>query len=398
MNVHTRAFLRSKIAVLVAVLVSVVFTACSGNGSLPQGPSNGSAPSQSLSVVHAPKYRLVILGDRELFPDKINDNGVIVGRELRPSNPTSWSVAFEYKNGQITDLPLLAGDTLSDAYDVNNHDQIVGQSLPTLVDAAHPIHAVLWQQGGVTDLGSVPHALGAPPNNDNAARAINAGGEIVGYSGPLPSGPNELPPSYVTIFSPGPPRAITVGGVVAQGAATGVNNAGEIVGIGDGPAGYVPFAYPDPITCSPSPTAGISGINDRGDTFWPGEFPLAALLCTHGIGLGLHMFADGMNAQGDVVGQNTEPPPPFYDGVLYSHGRYFVLNDLVSNAQNIDFLPTSINNAGEIVGFAFSIDTIAASTITQIEHWYRSARANPHRVPQIPPSNVQYFGFLLVPQ
>lgn len=371
-------------------VVAFSVAACSGGGTVPQGTTTGTSISPSLSAAHPPKYRLVILGD-ELFPEKINDNGFIVGSD---AHSTSTTVAFEYKNGEVTDLPQLSGDTNSEANDVNNDDQTVGQSSPA--GGALPMHAVLWQHGNVTDLGAVPQAPGSPPNDFNAALAINDGGEIVGYSG-TPS------VSYITIFSPGSPHGIAFGGGVFQGAATGINDEGEIVGVAVSSNAFVPFAYPNPVTCSPPPTisGGFDRINNRGDTLWINEtqFPLASVFCGHGISQRLHMFENGMNDRGDVVGQNTEPPPPQnYDGVLYSNGSYFVLNNLVDNAENIDFLPTSVNNGGEITGFAFSLSNIAPADVEHVKEWYRSARANPHHSPTPPIPNNSEFGFLLVPE
>jgi len=185
-----------------------------------------------------------------------------------------------------------------------------------------------------------------------------------------------------------------------QGAATGINDEGEIVGVSIGPSAFVPFAYPNPVTCLPPTTpGGFALINDSNDTLWPADAPLASVLCENGIGVALRMFGNGMNARGDVVGQNTEPnEPPFFDGLLFSNGSYFALNDLVSNAENIDFVPTSINNEGEITGFAFSRSTTAAANVARVKQWYRSARANPrhHFTPPIPDNSE--FGFLLVPE
>jgi probable HAF family extracellular repeat protein len=70
----------------------------------------------------------------------------------------------------MTDLDTLGG---SYAYGINNAGQIVGVSAVT---GGTTSHAALWQNGTMTDLGTLPGT------NESSASAINQAGEIVGYS------------------------------------------------------------------------------------------------------------------------------------------------------------------------------------------------------------------------
>jgi hypothetical protein len=108
------------------------------------------------------------------------------------------------------------------------------------------------------------------------------------------------------------------------------------------------------------------------------------------------MVGSRMNNRGDVVGQNTAPSQ--HRGLLYSNGTYFTLNDLVDNSDSIEFVPTSVNNGGEITGFAFSLSSIDEAKAAQITQWYRSARSDSHHYPPPPIPSNSFFGFLLVPQ
>ena len=80
---------------------------------------------------------------------------------------------------QIQDLPLIPGDTSGAATAINDNGQIVGISgiCDQAVGRHTARHAVLWENGGVTDLGN----LGA--QWWNTPTAINQRGDIVGFAG-----------------------------------------------------------------------------------------------------------------------------------------------------------------------------------------------------------------------
>src|SRR6267378_1653696 len=90
--------------------------------------------------------------------------------------PAMWSLG---PPDQIQDLPLIPGDSSGAATAINDNGQIVGISgiCDQAVGRHTAKHAVLWENGGVTDLGTFPAPWWNTPT------AINQHGDIVGFAG-----------------------------------------------------------------------------------------------------------------------------------------------------------------------------------------------------------------------
>lgn len=117
----------------------------------------------------------------------VNNRGQVVGMaETATQDPTCIppqildfeAVIWGPKLGQIQELPPLPGDTISAALAINDNGQVVGTSgicaVPTSL--APGVHAVLWQNGSVTDLGGFGGVM------NNSGLAINNAGQVVGIS------------------------------------------------------------------------------------------------------------------------------------------------------------------------------------------------------------------------
>ena len=99
----------------------------------------------------------------------MNEAGHIVGHSTYSFNVEH---AVLWKDGQIIDLGTLPGDTCSVAWSINSKDQIVGFSGTGYCGV--PRHAVLWQNGQIYDLSNMLSVQGSL----TAAFYINDSGQI----------------------------------------------------------------------------------------------------------------------------------------------------------------------------------------------------------------------------
>jgi len=110
---------------------------------------------------------------------------------------------------------------------MNDSGAIIGSSNL----ASGRIHAFLWTQaGGMQDLGS-------PQGGDSVALAVNAAGEVIGYSQP-PSGGTDLHAFYWSSATGAIDLGVTDGN--SESFPLAINNSGEVVGVqfGTGPSAF----------------------------------------------------------------------------------------------------------------------------------------------------------------
>jgi probable HAF family extracellular repeat protein len=179
----------------------------------------------------------------------INNAGQVVG--------TSDSRAFLWQDGVMTDLGALAGVPYTEASHINDAGQVSG-----LASTDIAVHAVVWDQGQVTDLGTLP---GDPAS---AAASINNLGHAVGWSGTW----DDDPQLQAVLFQDGTVTWIGPLGSVALS----INDADQIVGsmpAFSGPVRNHAFIYADGVltdlnTFIPADSGIVlesaSGINNAG--------------------------------------------------------------------------------------------------------------------------------------
>jgi len=132
------------------------------------------------------------------------------------------AVVWGPKPGEIRILPVFPGDVVAEAFAINDKGQVVGLSgicaAPTFITQG--VHAVLWQQGSVTDLGGFGGVM------NNAGLAINNHGQVVGTS--------DLPGDTAThafLWQNGVMTDLgTLPGDDVFIAANDINNKGQVVG------------------------------------------------------------------------------------------------------------------------------------------------------------------------
>jgi probable HAF family extracellular repeat protein len=130
---------------------------------------------------------LPTLGGTNGFATGANNKGEIVGwAENTVHDPSCVppqvlqfrAVLWGPGTGQIRELPPLSGDTASAATALNNRGQVVGISgiCDRAVGRFSAIHAVLWQNGEPTDLGTIGGVAW------NTPMSINQRGDVVGFA------------------------------------------------------------------------------------------------------------------------------------------------------------------------------------------------------------------------
>ncbi len=139
---------------------------------------------------------LSTLGGYNSAASAINDQGEVAGNAetattdstCPPYDPAlgQYQVLQDepvvWENGHIKELPTYGGDPDGFAIAINDYGQVAGASGDcstfNLINGLYlsPVHALLWDHGKVTNLGSLGGAFG------NQAHAMNNRGQVVGVS------------------------------------------------------------------------------------------------------------------------------------------------------------------------------------------------------------------------
>lgn len=128
------------------------------------------------------------LGGDFSFVRGLNNKDAVVGYASTGTGPVNdpRSHAYVYKDGKIHDLGTLGTGQRSEAFDINDHWQIVGESRIVPDNDVNPVHPFLFQNGRMSDLGTLGGSFGT-------ALGINNAGLIVGGS----SGPDEVVSAFL---------------------------------------------------------------------------------------------------------------------------------------------------------------------------------------------------------
>lgn len=106
----------------------------------------------------------------------INESGCIAGGSTFTTTGSGTMHACLWENGELNDLGVLPGDITAKASDVNDMGIAVGSSKPTTDDINPLSHAFIWDGSKMSDLG---HLDGF---SESVGVAINNSGQVVGYS------------------------------------------------------------------------------------------------------------------------------------------------------------------------------------------------------------------------
>jgi probable HAF family extracellular repeat protein len=252
-------------------------------------------------VAHAFQWQNGVLTDLGTLPggassqaEWINSAGLIAGiaqngqtDPLIPGFPEFRAVLWQ--NGSITDLGTLDGGYESLAFGMNDSGDIVGPALNTVPDdfclfapglCTTQTRAVLWQKGAIQDLGT----LGGP---DALAFFINQRSQVAGYSyvNSTPNSASDMCGANIPTADPflwdrkrGMVDLGTLGGTC--GFPKALNNRGQVVGLSDMPGDltFHPFLWTEPGPIQDLGTLGGNNgfaqwINDRGDIVGDADLP-----------------------------------------------------------------------------------------------------------------------------
>jgi probable HAF family extracellular repeat protein len=291
------------------------------------------------------------------WPNKDNKGQIVGISESADINPLGedWSCAlanfptitnhicygFLWQGGAMTALPPLPGGYNSYGAAINNRGQAVGWAENGVHEStcAAPqvlqFEAVMWgpKPGEMIVLSPLSGDL------DGAATAINDQGQVVGISGICDQAVGRYTAKHAVLWDNGVP--INLGnfdGGVAWNTPTAINNRSQVVGF-----------------------ANLEGTQDGAFNpvafLWNQEKGMQKLLP---LGQDSNDWAWGINAQGQVVGQSIGASSA--RAFLYQNGVMTDLNTLIQQGSSLYLvLANDINDRGEIVGFA--TDTSSNATV-----------------------------------
>ena len=270
------------------------------------------------------------------FAQVVNNRGIVVGQAdtstVDPNFPNCFNLdcyvshAFQSWDRVLTDLGALPGGESSSAGWINARGLVVGLSQNGVIDpltGVPEVRAVLWEDGHITDLGT----LGG---NESASIAANDRGQVIGVA------LNAIPDPF-SFFGATQTRAFlwehgemqdlgTLGGPDAFGQY--INDRGQVSGV----------SY---ISHTPNPSTGVPTVDPFLWEKGKGMQDLGGLGGTQG-------QVNDMNSQGQVVGTSNLAGDLFTHGFTWSKG---VLTD-VGTFGGDNSVADWVNNAGQVVGGA----------------------------------------------
>jgi probable HAF family extracellular repeat protein len=260
----------------------------------------------------------------------------------------------------VTMLTGPSGSTKSIAYGINDAGTVAGFAF--LVGSIGDGHAILWQNGSITDLGALPG------NAVSMGVQINGSGQVVGYSAPSASNADEA-----TLWQNGTLTDLRPLAGTTNSVARGVNDAGQVVGNSFTPGGttHAVVWQNSNITelgMLPGGTSASAGaISSTGEVVGSATTSSGA---THAViwmngnisdlgtlAGGTSAYASAVNSTGEVVGSATTSNGNTH-AVSWVNGASADLGVL---AGDITSQAYGVNSAGQIVGYSSSMSLNGSS-------------------------------------
>jgi probable HAF family extracellular repeat protein len=285
-------------------------------------------------------HDLGTLGGNHSLASSINDRGQVVGFALNATpDPVSMfdslilgspkptqTRAFLWHNGVMHDLGTLGGPDAFAAF-INEREQVAGfsytDSIVNPTTGVPTTHPFLWQNGGMTDLGSLGGRVSGSVFSNQLA-GLNSHGQVAGASNL--AGDVFFHPFFWT--APGPMQDLgTLGGDC--GMASAINNAGVVVGAAE----FAP---------------GFCGTNNTRAFMWRQGVGMTDLGTVQGDSCG---EANAINTRGRIVGASRGCDYSSQHAVLWAEDQVIDLNTLIPpNSALYLTRANTINDRGEIGG------------------------------------------------
>ncbi|HVO81049.1 MAG TPA: hypothetical protein VMT28_09970 [Terriglobales bacterium] len=309
---------------------------------------------------HHSRYRLIDLGtfggpqsylndenDGNNSATVLNNRGAIAGWADTPT-PDPFpafcfdedcfvSHAFRFHAGVMTDLSALADGLSSQANWISASGLVAGVSQNGEIDPLIPgwpeLRAVLWQNGGITDLGTLPSG-----GYESFATAVNSRGRVVGAAlNTVPDDFSMLGPGFLTtqtrafLWQNGTMQDLGTLGTGTDAMAQFINERGQVVG----------WSY---TSSAPNTSCPLFLPLALGSFIWDEKNGMRDL----GSLGGTCAVATGVNDQGIVIGDNVDDNM-IERGFLWHNGSIQDLGGTIGGSQTT---AEAINQAGQVVGIA----------------------------------------------
>jgi probable HAF family extracellular repeat protein len=194
------------------------------------------------------------LGGDKSSASGINELGQVVGwATIGGSGYTPH--AFLWENGVMTNLGTLPDYTKSSASDINDAGQVCGTSSRPVPPYSTTYRACLWDNGTVIDLGLLYGYA------KSLSAGINAHGQVVGYLGVTLSGGASAAFIWDDGVMTNLNALIPAGSGWVLKSASEINDAGQIVGWGQAPDGQHRGYLLTPISQCPADVNGDSFVD-----------------------------------------------------------------------------------------------------------------------------------------
>jgi probable HAF family extracellular repeat protein len=280
----------------------------------------------------------IIVGiSQTLTPEPLGENWSSATFYSTPNNVGYINLGFVWQQGQMRGLPNFPGGNNGFATGANNLGQVVGWAENGIHDPTCCCTQVLqfrpamWTLGPPDQIHDLPLI---PGDTSGAATAINDNGQIVGISGICDQAVGRHTAKHAVLWQNG--RVTNIGNFRAEwwNTPTAINQHGDVVGFAGDPAfveGDVLHAF----------------MWTREDGLRPLK-PLKGRTPQH-----VDSEAYGINERRQVVGVSCDAQQTDCRAVVWDHGAYPTdLNDLKGGYSAFLALAKDINDKGEITGRA----------------------------------------------